>query len=129
MGSVSGFTRASRARLRGASIASSICATTLERSRTLPWLSAIPGFSLPGAPYRSSFIVFSLSPPRRRGSNLQAHPAVDEHRLAGHERRLVGHKINESLGDFLGGGQAPHRLAGDEVLARLHRVGEGVDAI
>ena len=47
---VAGFTRASRARLRGARRVSSICAMTFDRSRMLPSLSARPGFSRPGGP-------------------------------------------------------------------------------
>src|SRR6187431_358192 len=57
MGNDSGLMRARRARLRGESIASSIWTTSLDRSRMLPSLSASPGFSLPGGPYLSNFIV------------------------------------------------------------------------
>src|SRR5205814_6894833 len=127
MGSVSGFTRASRARLRGARSVSSICAITFERSRMLPSLSASPGFSRPGGPYLSNLICSCLlgsKPP-----SLQAHAAVDVDCLAGHEGGLVGDEVNERLGDFFRGGKPPHGLAGDEVLACLHGIGEGLDPV
>src|SRR5260221_4587832 len=108
--------------LRGARSVSSICAITLERSRMLPSLSARPGFSRPGGPYLSSLIRCTLL-------DLEADAAVDEDRLARHERRFVGDKVHEGLGDFLRRRKPPHRLARDEVLARFLRVGEGVDAI
>ena len=42
-----------------------ISGTTLERSRTRPWASSMPGFSRPGAPKRTSFIQRLLA--RYRG--------------------------------------------------------------
>ena len=44
------------ARPAGDSASPSMSFTTLDRSRILPFLSMIPGFSLPAAPKRTSFM-------------------------------------------------------------------------
>jgi hypothetical protein len=50
MGSVSGFTRASRARFRGASIASSTCTTIFDEVADVALAVGEPGFSAARGP-------------------------------------------------------------------------------
>src|SRR3954465_2376747 len=44
------------ARPRGESVSPAMSGTTFDRSRILPFLSMMPGFSRPGAPKRTSFM-------------------------------------------------------------------------
>src|SRR5512134_370674 len=106
----------------------SICCTTLDASRSMPWESMSPGFSYPFLPKRHSFIL--LSPGRGAfRAGLDRHAAIHRKGDAGRERGLVGGEVDEQRDDVVGGAQPAHRLAGDEGLARLDRVGERVDAV
>src|SRR5260370_27535675 len=67
----SGLSLARRARERGASTSASMSVTTSLRSLSFPALSTNAGFSLPGLPYRASFISPPLTPPAARNH----HPA------------------------------------------------------
>src|SRR5690349_1731032 len=60
---------------------------------------------------------------------LKAYAAIDDHGLTGHEHRVVGCEVYAHVADLLGVAEPPHRLPRDEVLARLHRIRERVDAV
>src|ERR1051325_8156354 len=82
-----------------------------------------PPVTTPARPARSIlFIRVSLCWGSKHAS------AGEDEGLAGGEDRFVGGEIHEHRRDVVDGAEPAHRLAGDEVLARLHRVGEGVDA-
>src|SRR5215831_10254569 len=104
----------------GASAGASMSFTLRDRSRSLPSASMRPGFSLPGAPKRTSFIRVSesgLSRNERKASNR--HAAVARVHVTGDERRFVGCEEDDQRCDLLGLREAPHRLAGNEHLARF----------
>ena len=61
------------ARLFGESASPAMSGTTPERSRMRPSLSIMPGFSLPGAPKRTSFMRSVLSLGHRRVRMNRAH--------------------------------------------------------
>src|SRR6185312_3704579 len=92
-----------RARPARESAAASSSRTVPDRSRSVPAWSSRAGFSAPGAPTRSSFMVYLLKGPA----------AVDHEGLAGDELALVGAEVNGECGDLLGRAEAAHRLARD----------------
>src|SRR4051794_35997109 len=82
------------------SVSPSNSRTVPDRSRIVPSGPSSAGFSAPGAPTRSSFIVDLLKGPA----------AVDHDRLAGQELALVGAEIDGEGGDLLRAAEPPHGL-------------------